>query len=926
MSKIYRRSAISLIALAFSTTAIAGDTPLYEPAPEWVDNIELATIERDPANSQILNDTQIRIEDGLHWEYTDLVYRIGSVADLTSSGTLKAQWLPDKGDLIVHEISIRRDGEIIDLVAAGETLEILRREQLLEMQIIDGSLTATLAVPGLEVGDELRMRYSVTTSDQALGKEVQSQTFLWRDPLQVADFARVRASWPENLDVFYKAGPNFDAPPVAVEEGYEWLEVSLPLEEADELPHDAPLRYKRGTILQIGTFADWAEVSSTMAPYYKTVGALDGIPDLIQRVDAIKARHTTELARAVAALELVQEDVRYLLNGLDGGNYLPQDVATTWDKKYGDCKAKTVILLAILNRLGISSEAVLVSSRGGNAVPISLPVPGAFDHVLVRANIDGELYYLDGTSLGANIDVVGNVPPFEYALPIRDSGADLEKIEQTLPRYPDMRMEMTVDVSAGGDLPSLVVAKMHFRGAGAAQINAQADKLTDDRKRMLGRGMGQDLELLEMEIIEGEDDSIATIEMTGIMQPFFEFDGVRGETDPNVLSDRIKFSPDRSRREWRDIPATIGAPSKMEVSVEAVLPDGVTGYEIRGDEALEIEVAGRRYTRRIQVDEGQLAFSESVTSKGGEIAPDAFVEERQAAARLARESLTLIAPKDMPRIWRFAGKDDRSELAALEEAYAKLIENDPDEADPYLSRAAFRFDTFDFAGSLEDMNSVVELEGTAEYYGQRATVHAKLLDMKSAKKDLAEAFALDPSAGRATELAWAMLELGDLAGARELLEQQDGDESVQEDLAVSLAEIDAMEGQAVAGLERLRAIMVDKPNDSSLLNNSCWFMGTWQIEVSEGLSICTKAVENSGSSGQILDSRAMIYLRNGMLDQALEDIEEALDIAPEQSASVLLRGIIRLAKGDKDGQRDIDEAIARDPELRTRYRRWGFDI
>ena len=926
MTRKFSRSAISLIALSCSTIAIAGDEPRYEPAPGWIEPVDLSGIKRDPANGQVVNDTQIRIEDGLHWEYTDIVYRVGSLADLTTVGTLKAQWLPDKGDLIVHEISILRDGKAIDLVQAGETLEVLRREQLLEMQILDGSLTATLAVPGLEVGDELRMRYSVTTSDQALGKEVQSQSFLWRDPQKVADFARIRASWPDNLDVNYKAGPNFDLPEITARDGHRWLEVSLPLEKADDLPFDAPLRYRRGTLLQIGTFADWAEVSGTMAPFYDTDGALDGIPDLLEGVDAIRSENTSELAQAVAALELVQEDIRYLLNGLDGGNYLPQDVATTWEKKYGDCKAKTVILLAILNRLGIKSEAVLVSSQAGNTVPISLPLPGAFDHVLVRAEIDGVQYYLDGTSLGANIDVVGNVPPFEYALPIRSAGAELEPIRQVLPRYPDMKMELLVDASAGGDLPTLTTFKMHFRGPAAAQMNAQADKLTDDSKRMMGRGMGQEMELLDMQIVEGNDDSEATIVFTGIMNAMFDFNGSRGEIVPNTLAKQIAFAPDRSRREWRDIPASIGAPMQMVISLTATMPKGVSGYELRGNESIEAQVAGRRYTRQVRLEGETLEFAESLSGDGGEIAPEAFAEERRASAQLAREEVKILAPADLPRVWRFAGGADRSDLAKLEAAYAQLIESDPDEASPYLSRAAFRFDTFDFTGSLEDMNKVVAIEGTAEYFGQRATVHAKLLDKQSARADLEEAHALDPSAWRAIDLAEAMAEMGDVAGARELLEYQDGDEEIQQSLAVALAELDAMEGNPLAGLGRIRELLADNPNDATLLNSKCWYMGTWQIETSEGISVCTKAVENSGSDGQILDSRALIYLRNGMLDRAFEDIEAALDLAPAQSASVLLRGLIRLAQGDKAGQQDIDAALARDPELAEQYRRWGFQI
>ncbi|MDA9918575.1 hypothetical protein N9D37_01630, partial [Erythrobacter sp.] len=309
-----------------------------------------------------------------------------------------------------------------------------------------------------------------------------------------------------------------------------------------------------------------------------------------------------------------------------------------------------------------------------------------------------------------------------------------------------------------------------------------------------------------------------------------------------------------------------------------------------------------------------------------EILPENFREERRKAAALARQETKLVAPVDLPRIWRFAQSKDRSSLAPLEKAYAQLIENESDEVTPYLSRAAFRYDTYDFSGALEDMSKVIELEATADYYGQRSSVHAMLLDKEATKADLEEAYALDPSPWRAMALAKAMANLGDVAGAREILEYEDGDEGVRQELAVALAELDGIEGDPAEGLARIDDMLIDEPNHSGLLNRKCWYMATWQVDVTDGLDVCVKAVENSGEAANILDSRAMMFMRNGMLDEAYKDVQSALDLRPDQSASVLLRGLIRIEQGDADGQDDIKEALARDPSLGDQYRRWGFDV
>src|SRR5690606_4154596 len=173
-------------------------------------------------------------------------------------------------------------------------------------------------------------------------------------------------------------------------------------------------------LLQAGTFADWAEVSRVMTPLFATEGTIAPDGPIASAVARIEKDHAGQLERSVAALRLVQDEIAYMLNGMEGGNYIPQTPAETWDKRYGDCKAKTVLLLAMLREMGIEAEAVVVASRTGDVVPEMLPMPGAFDHVIVRAVIDGTEYWLDGTSSGASMQVVGEVPPFHVALPLRD--------------------------------------------------------------------------------------------------------------------------------------------------------------------------------------------------------------------------------------------------------------------------------------------------------------------------------------------------------------------------------------------------------------------------------------------------------------------------------------------------------------------------
>jgi len=52
-------------------------------------------------------------------------------------------------------------------------------------------------------------------------------------------------------------------------------------------------------------------------------------------------------------------------------------------------------------------------------------------------------------------------------------------------------------------------------------------------------------------------------------------------------------------------------------------------------------------------------------------------------------------------------------------------------------------------------------------------------------------------------------------------------------------------------------------------------------------------------------------------------VDSALELAPGLSASLYLRGIVRLEKGDKAGRTDVQRALRMAPELAARYAMHG---
>ena len=174
--------------------------------------------------------------------------------------------------------------------------------------------------------------------------------------------------------------------------------------------------------------------------------------------------------------------MRYVYIGLNGGNLKPASADETWKRRYGDCKGKTVLLLAMLKEMGIEAAPVLVNTAGiDDGLGERLPNPGLFDHVVVRAMIGDHAYWLDGTLPAVVPPSTEPFLPYRAVLPLTADGSDLV----VLPWRPLSRpAELTVldlDARAGFGQPTKVVNTTIVRGIQGLQQQVQWSALTPDQ-------------------------------------------------------------------------------------------------------------------------------------------------------------------------------------------------------------------------------------------------------------------------------------------------------------------------------------------------------------------------------------------------------------------------------------------------------------
>ena len=571
------------------------------PAPSWAETSEPMPV---PSGDELgilfvrRNDVVRRLTADGEVSYINQLIRILQPRAL-ELGNIAIAWNPAAGAASVHTLRIHRGTEVIDVLETA-SFEVLRREEGLETAMLDGTLTAVLKVPDLRVGDDLELAYSLASHDPTLS--TTSSGFLTLQGSPPPGRYRLEISWEEGQRPQTRTTADFTP---FLKETPERLVVKIDNPTTITPPRDAPPRFSWQRVVEYSDFADWQSVSRRFHALYEAASRLPAGSPLRKEAAAIAAAHTTKAEQAQAALELVQQQVRYVYVGIGGGNYLPASAEETWNRRYGDCKGKTVLLLALLASLDIKAEAVLVN----NSVPtdgmdMRLPNAGLFDHVLVRARVGDKVLWLDST-LPAVIE--GRAEPFfpyQWVLPLSASGSVIERLPDTPFALPQEMEIYDFDASAGFDTPAKKTITFVKRGAeGLAAYTTfsavGADQLEANiRNGFEGNGAMDSVEKVSFRFDRETRASILTVTGTG---------GIEWEKEDNYTYTRLPgggFNPPNRRLrpggEAADVPyyqeplyscyvTTLRLPAATE------LPEWSTNSDF------ETMLFGRTFYRRMQI-------------------------------------------------------------------------------------------------------------------------------------------------------------------------------------------------------------------------------------------------------------------------------------------------------------------------------------
>jgi tetratricopeptide (TPR) repeat protein len=918
---------------------VAHDTPEYEPASSWVIPLKPLAVIGAPNLQPIrllLADHQVRFQADALETYTEVVTQAQSADGLQDLGNLIQSWDPQTEELVINKLLILRGQEVIDVLAPGKDgapgkrFTVLRRETNLEGSELDGNLTANLQLEGLRIGDATDFAFTIRHRDPSFNGLPAAE--FAQSPGGTTNHLYMRFLWPSAMTVKWRETDGLATPKLSKADGQTQLLIDMAEAKIPNPPKFAPSRFSDVGRIEASAYRSWTDLSQRLAPPFIRAQTLNSDSPLKAEAEQIRALSKDPRVRASAALKLVEDKVRYVFLDDDLGGYKPVAADETWTRRFGDCKGKAVLLVALLKELDLDAAPVLVSTTEGDGLDDRLPSLLAFDHAIVRLRLGGRTYWLDATRSG-DADIGRLDPPsYRWALPVVASGAELEPIDQPPLEAPLETVVLNLDASQGLTAPAPAHAEFIIGGDSGLSIDRAirfaTPKDLETVQRNFWRGQFPWITIQHVSATYDPATGEAKETMDGVAQLTWRTDdsgrGRRFTIPMAGLGDDKDFKRDPGTR--LDAPYEVDYPKFVAGEVTLVLPDGGRGYRLEGRD-VDRTVGGVRYLRTASIEGGVATVHVSTRAMAREFPANAVYTTQFGLAALANEGVWVRAP--------VAYNSSKQELAG-----ASAL--DPTTTEDFYKRAVERAKKWATDDALMDFDEVLRREPAmpTALLG-RAEVYLRKGQLTTALKDLDAALEAQPDNLTALYVrSQARLE----ANQRDLA-LADADAAVRfaphftgpyENRALlymrlheperALADYDAMlainpendwglggRARAYAALGKLdmaRADLAAVGESADGLNGRCYDRAMANLTLDVALAECDAAVRKAPASANILDSRGFVRFRMGDLKGAITDFDAALTLDPKMPPTLFVRGLAKRRLGDTAGG-DADVTAAK---------------
>ncbi len=315
---------------------------------------------------------------------------------------------------------IKKDGRVLnvpkDMIKDG-TLEETQQMNIFE----ENFRRWTITFPSLEIGDSIET--VIEQKSKPLIKNHYNDLIIFQgfDPILRKE-VEIDAPSSKPLKFIVKNGKlEFEKVRRGKRIIYKWRKKDSPaiIQELGMVPiTDVALK------LVVSTFKDWKELSRYGDSL--NIGKIDTNEKLKEKVAELTKGLKTEEEKILAIFRFISQKIRYMGSSMDMGAFIEPHPATyTFEKQYGVCRDKSILMMAMLREIGVKSYDALINISQN----IEKEIPLIFlEHAICAVVLkDGRMVFMDPTlelSSSFGETYVGD----KYVLLLDKKGKDLIKI------------------------------------------------------------------------------------------------------------------------------------------------------------------------------------------------------------------------------------------------------------------------------------------------------------------------------------------------------------------------------------------------------------------------------------------------------------------------------------------------------------------
>lgn len=235
-----------------------------------------------------------------------------------------------------------------------------------------------------------------------------------------------------------------------------------------------------------GDFSSWQNFGKWIQGLNADVCALS--PKRVEEIQKMTADIKTDKEKARFLYEYMQQNMRYVSIQLGIGGLKPFPATFVDEKKYGDCKALSNYMYALLKAVNIPSYYAIVRA-GANEEPANAAFPSdPFNHVILCIPFKNDTTWLECTSNTQQFGKLGNFTENRNALLVTEDGGRLVNTPKSVGTDNQFNSEVHITLTPEGAAKAVV--KVLASGAYRDDYIAISYLKVDEQKEQLIRSLG----------------------------------------------------------------------------------------------------------------------------------------------------------------------------------------------------------------------------------------------------------------------------------------------------------------------------------------------------------------------------------------------------------------------------------------------------